>query len=136
VTRKTAPVLTSDQSIALTSGLRAPAHARAWVSEHVATLSGDLVDNALLVVSELVTNAVRHGGTGIVVSLRHLSHGVRIAVADAGEALPTPPDAQPRPDAPHGRGLLIVAATAADWGVVPNDPPPGKTVWADVVLQD
>jgi len=131
--RKTAPVAI-DQSIALMSGLHAPAHARAWVGEHVATLPRDLAENALLVVSELVTNAVRHGGTGIVVSLRQLSDGVRIEVADAGESLPIPPDPRPRLDGPSGRGLLIVAATAAEWGVVPNDPPPGKTVWADVVL--
>lgn len=83
-------------------------------------------------VSELVTNAIRHGRPDVVLGLEQLDPGLRILVSDCGEALPVAPLSLPDPDAPSGRGLLIVASTAADWGVRPNDGEPGKTVWADL----
>ncbi|MDQ6848573.1 MAG: ATP-binding protein [Actinomycetota bacterium] len=125
--------MTDDQQLALPRDTRSPAYARAWVAEQTADLPRDVVDNALLVVSELVTNAVRHGRADVVLTLETLAGGIRISVSDASDRMPVAPSASPDPDLPDGRGLLIVAATAADWGVRPNHAGPGKTVWADLV---
>jgi anti-sigma regulatory factor (Ser/Thr protein kinase) len=123
--------VTSDLTITLPSALLAPAHARAWVAEHATGLPAHVVQDALLVVSELVTNAVRHGRPDIVVSMRPTADGVRVAVQDAGPELPAAARAA-APDMPSGRGLLIVEATAARWGVEAQRPGPGKTVWAEL----
>lgn len=124
--------MTQDHTITLGEGVHAPAHARAWVSRHAVGLSPNLVDDALLLVSELVTNAVRHGRGDVELSVRVGADRLRIAVSDRGPEMPIVPDGRPSIDRPSGRGLLIVAATATDWGVTPLQPPPGKTVWADL----
>ena len=91
-----------------------------------------VTEDVLLVVSELVTNAVRHGGTAIELVLSLRPDCVRVAVSDSGTALPVVAAGQPAIDRPTGRGLLIVAATARDWGVERGVTHPGKTVWAEV----
>ncbi|WP_406198984.1 ATP-binding protein [Streptomyces europaeiscabiei] len=94
-----------------------------------------VVDDAVLVVSELATNAVRHtlsGSAGgwflVVVAFR--ADGVRLEVVDqGGDSVPQMRDAVSQDDG--GRGLLLVSACAKDWGV--KDVPSGRTVWADLV---
>lgn len=93
------------------------------------------VATAALVVSELVTNAVRHGLVpGRLVELRltyDLGKAVNVEVSDAGDGRPpTGTAAPPLPDddAESGRGLALVAAFADAWGV--DDRVVGKTVWA------
>ncbi|MEV7966432.1 ATP-binding protein [Sphaerisporangium sp. NPDC088356] len=88
--------------------------------------TGGLADDCSLIVSELVTNAIRHGGTAF--SLRLGSDGSRVygEVFDAGDGLPR--QAPGSLDATDGRGLLIVGTLADDWGVVEADGG-GKTVW-------
>jgi anti-sigma regulatory factor (Ser/Thr protein kinase) len=124
--------VSSDDSIALPAGLQAQAHARAWLSERTGRMPALLVDDAMLVASELVTNALRHGRPPIALSLTQLPDGVRIAVADEGENRPAPALNMPTIDRPTGRGLLIVAATVRRWGITPHDDGPGKTVWAEL----
>jgi len=88
-----------------------------------------VVDDAALVVSELVTNAVTHAQSSCELRLR-LSGGVlRIEVADAGKGTPDPlaPDAGDE----HGRGLLIVSALSTAWGVQ-NGLDGRKIVWAEL----
>jgi anti-sigma regulatory factor (Ser/Thr protein kinase) len=97
--------------------------------------AGDSVDSVTLVISELVTNAIIHGGG------QHLIH-VQLTVA-AGNCLVEVSDAcgekpavfAPGPDGEHGRGLLLVAALAADHGVRDRQEAEGKTVWARMVLE-
>ncbi|SCK36139.1 Anti-sigma regulatory factor (Ser/Thr protein kinase) [Streptomyces sp. WMMB 714] len=95
------------------------------------------VQDVALVVSELVTNAVRHGlvpGRLVEVRLEYdLEKAVTVEVSDAGDHRP-PPAAPPLPCAVEptaltesGRGLALVAAFAAEWGV--RDRVVGKTVW-------
>ena len=89
----------------------------------------DLIDAAMLIVSELVTNAVIHAATPA--ELRaEWSHGVlRLEVLDHAEG--SPPD--PRiasPDDEGGRGLFLVDALSAAWGVEPRES--GKVIWAEV----
>ncbi len=122
-----------DDSLALTADLRAPAHARAWLGARVASFPRLFVEDALVVVSELVTNAVRHGRPDIVVGIDHLPDGVRVRVRDEGAGVPLLPGAQPSPDRDCGRGLLLVAAMADGWGVVTHGAGAGKTVWAHLV---
>jgi anti-sigma regulatory factor (Ser/Thr protein kinase) len=119
----------------LNTGLHAPAQARAWVSARTPDLPRDATDDALLIVSELVTNAVRHGEGDIVLGLDLRPDRVRIEVRDDGAGLPVVPSEHPPTDRPAGRGLLIVAATAADWGIERTDGDSGKTVWAELRLE-
>ncbi|MDH2427451.1 ATP-binding protein [Sphaerisporangium sp. TRM90804] len=88
--------------------------------------AGRLVDDCSLIVSELVTNSIRHGGTAF--SLRLGSDGTWVygEVFDPGEGLPR--EAPDDLDATGGRGLVIVGALADEWGVVPSGGG-GKTVW-------
>ncbi|KAF2776810.1 ATP-binding protein [Streptomyces sp. OM5714] len=90
-------------------------------------------DTVVLVVAELAANAVLHGrfpGRGFALSLFH-DEGrgvVRIEVTDTHPARPT--QRTPGADEDGGRGLLLVDALAADWGVR-DRLGPGKTVWAE-----
>lgn len=111
----------------------ARAHARALLWEWKA--GDDVTEDALLVVSELMTNAVatvqRHGSP-TPVRLWMLGDGasVLILVWDATMSPPVPAPVTAA-DAEHGRGLAIVAALSARWGwYFPAEQPGGKVVWA------
>ena len=94
---------------------------------------GELADDALLVVSELVTNAVIHAGTEFTVSCTHLGTAIRLAVRDCypGRALPAM-IIEPGTDRTSGRGLLLCASLSASWGVEYDQA--GKTVWCHLPL--
>lgn len=85
---------------------------------------------AELLVSELVTNALRHALPPMEVRVQPIgANGVRIEVFDAaGDQWPME-DAAPL-DAEGGRGVEIVAALASRWGTEPADS--GKLVWAEL----
>ncbi|MCX5529778.1 ATP-binding protein [Streptomyces sp. NBC_00006] len=104
---------------------------------------GVVNETLTLIAAELSANAVQHGRVpGRDFHLRlSVADGagdrpgqdkrLRLAVSDTrAERLPAP--AQPDPTAESGRGLLIVAALADDWGTQPRVPGPGKTVWAEL----
>lgn len=123
--------VTAPHALASTPALR-----RRLVTE--LTLRGvpaDRVTDAALVLSELVANAVRHGqplvGDTLRVSWRVAGGQVRIAVSDGGEG-PVGVAELPGPWATGGRGLAIVGALAAEWGVQASRM--GTTVWARVPL--
>ncbi|MEE6260691.1 ATP-binding protein [Plantactinospora sonchi] len=96
----------------------------------------DVTDDAQLVVSELVANAVEHAGTEIDVTVSHHRHRLRIAVADRHHGVPriaaTPTDdaGGSAPPALRGRGLALVSRAVAGWGVLPGSD--GKVVWASL----
>ncbi|MFE4057677.1 ATP-binding protein [Streptomyces sp. NPDC059096] len=93
-------------------------------------LAGDQGATAALLLSELVTNALRHGsppGREIAVTLFRADGVFRVEVEDAGDHLPRP--RVPEVEDECGRGLALVAALADDWGVAPRRGP-GKRVWA------
>ncbi|WP_223736019.1 ATP-binding protein [Streptomyces purpurogeneiscleroticus] len=91
--------------------------------------------DALLCVSELATNAVRHGvppGRGFLLRLHRAGeedHLVRIEVHDSGPGCPRVADPAGDGDE-RGRGLLLVGAVADKWGVADRNP--GKIVWCEV----
>ena len=81
---------------------------------------------ALLLTSELVTNAIRHAGTRFEVDVAPAGDDrVCISVTDASPVVPRPLDAPP--EAQSGRGLFFVEQYAADWGVEMTSA--GKRVW-------
>lgn len=93
-------------------------------------LAGDIVDEAEIVVSELLGNAVRHGralpdGT-VRVQWQVKAGVVELDVTDGGGG-PTPKPQQPSAYATSGRGLRIVRSLAHEWGVLDEDR--GRTIW-------
>ena len=85
-----------------------------------------LTDDVLLVVSELVTNALVHGQGTITVLVRITDGRVAIGVRDDGPGQPRRQDVDAA--SPRGRGIAMVARLALDWGVQPV-PAGGKMVW-------
>lgn len=98
----------------------------------------DSADTAALLLSELVTNAYRHGAADARsaasdwITVRcFLAFGLlRIEVSDSASELPCPRDASA--DDVSGRGLALVTALADRCGAYPE--PPGKTVWCELAV--
>ena len=98
---------------------RSVAKARAFAREMLEEWNaGELADSVVLLVSELVTNAVVHAGTTARLELRLDTQSVRVEVEDQHprRVLPMVVD-QPTEDAEQGRGLLITFSLASAWGV-------------------
>jgi serine/threonine-protein kinase RsbW len=90
---------------------------------------GERLDDAALVLSELVGNAVRHASGDVVqVRLRRTHDVLRIAVQDGSTVGPAPRVASVEDE--NGRGMLIIEALSLSWGWEPLVN--GKVVWADV----
>ncbi|MFJ3520587.1 ATP-binding protein [Streptomyces sp. NPDC090131] len=89
--------------------------------------AADRLDDMLLCVSELATNALRYGvpsGRGYLLRLFGFEDAtLRIEVHDSG------PGFSRITGRPHGHGLTLVAALADDWGVLARTP--GKVVWCE-----
>ncbi|MEU1407752.1 SpoIIE family protein phosphatase [Streptomyces sp. NPDC005728] len=107
-------------------------HARRFTRRTLRTwgVSPDTMDAALLIVSELVTNALVHTGGQVRLDLSLVNHRLRLAVADASPRSPIKPTSIGW-EATGGRGILLVEAVSAAWGIVPVSG--GKLVWADLV---
>lgn len=105
--------------------------ARRHVEATCADLPPDLLDTARLLVTELVSNALRHGAGPVVLVLDRADGVLRVGVEDDDPAMPAPEHAPLL--AQRGRGLRLVAGLARDWGVAPRvDSRPGKQVWFDL----
>lgn len=106
------------------------AEARRLVKASLGSASlDDVSDDAALLVTELVSNAVRHAGSELEVTVVLRPGTVRIEVADFSpggtiEALPADGEAE------GGRGLSIVDTLSSRWGV--NTHPGGKTIWFEL----
>ncbi|MEU9279234.1 ATP-binding protein [Streptomyces sp. NPDC048341] len=99
----------------------------------------DVLESAELILSELVTNALRvpvPSGRQVGVRIVRASADglLRLEVSDAGPG--TPEVRAPGEEATGGRGLLLVAATAHRWGVEKRAGGIGKTVWAELKAPD
>lgn len=118
---------------------RSVATARSFVRD---TLQGwgfaDIIDDAVVLTSELVTNAVVHAGTHADVLCLRSDDGVRIEVADRYPEREIPLQGSlatmGSPDREGGRGLQLCAAIAARWGV--EYTPTHKQVWFRLDLPD
>lgn len=95
-------------------------------------VDGCRLDDALLVVSELVGNAVRHGAAHVLLTVQRAAPAqgglLTLGVQDGSAVLPQAP--QDRTDAESGRGLRIVDVLSRRWGVAELGP--GKRVWAEL----
>ena len=107
--------------------------ARRFAADLVA--DADVRDVVLLLVSELVTNAVLHGGphspeatVGMAIAVD--ADRVRVEVDDAGANTPVVGDGAL--DRPTGRGLILVQSLARRWGWERSDA--GKVVWVEVAV--
>ncbi|WP_415950942.1 ATP-binding protein [Streptomyces sp. KLOTTS4A1] len=117
---------------------RTPARARALLRHQLTEwkVDDDLSHTATLLLSELVTNSVRHarGAPGREVGLRLVTYEgrLRVEVADASSGWPAPRTADE--DEEEGRGLALVVALADRWGCCPRRHGIGKAVWAELSL--
>jgi anti-sigma regulatory factor (Ser/Thr protein kinase) len=91
-------------------------------------LDREVTETALLLVSELATNAIRHGAPPVRLSLRLDADRLRVEVTDSSPTLPSVGGSAP--DATGGRGLHIVQQLAAGWGAQASRL--GKTVWFEL----
>jgi anti-sigma regulatory factor (Ser/Thr protein kinase)/anti-anti-sigma regulatory factor len=105
----------------------APGRARRFLARTCARWHAERFEEAgSLVLSELVTNAVLHAGTGMQVRVVLNDRGMRLSVRDGGAGWPRP--ATKGRTAGSGLGLPIVATLAEAWGTVPAESG-GKVVW-------
>ncbi|MEY9838047.1 anti-sigma regulatory factor (Ser/Thr protein kinase) [Streptacidiphilus sp. EB103A] len=118
---------------------RLPAHAssvavarrrlRQWLGTRQCDV--EVLDMAVLVMSELFTNAVTHtDSTEITCVLRADEDSVRVEVRDQGCKPGQPRVRQATADEENGRGLQIVSSVTNRWGVVRDEHGPGRIIWA------
>ncbi|MEG3627783.1 SpoIIE family protein phosphatase [Streptomyces poriticola] len=94
-------------------------------------IASDGLDAVLLVVSELVTNALVHTRGQVRLDLTLVGDRMRVAVADASPRAPARPTSVSW-EATGGRGILLVEAVSAAWGTLPAGG--GKQVWSELPL--
>lgn len=135
-TRTRSAVITARATATFEPVGRSVAAARAFVRD---TLQGwghpELVDDAVVLTSELVTNAVVHAGTAADVLCLRSEDSIRVEVADRYPEREIPVQSGrtlASPDRENGRGLLLCAALADRWGV--DYSPTRKHVWFHLSL--
>jgi anti-sigma regulatory factor (Ser/Thr protein kinase) len=117
----------------LTRHPRSVGRARALLREQAADwkLPDDITETAVLLLSELMTNAYRHAHaspgreirTRCVLDDDHL----HVSVTDANDTMPV--FRNPSPEDESGRGLILVTLLADEWGTAPRPHGIGKTIW-------
>ena len=121
------PIVQRERRISLTAGPAAAAAARSQV--RAAIYAWDVpVDSpvAVLLTSELVTNAIRHeAGETVMLVITCACGQLRVDVHDTSCSVPVPVRAPA--DAETGRGLMLVASLSNDWGYYLT--PAGKAVY-------
>ena len=85
----------------------------------------EIVDTAVLLASELITNAVLHGRSEVELTVEITGVAVKVSAADMNSRMPVLQSADEL--ALDGRGIAIINLLASSWGVVTTEA--GKTVW-------
>ena len=119
--------------VRLTTGPAAAGEARGQVRATVCAWNVPVdTDIAVLLTSELVTNAIKHGAGGPVrLGIQCTRDRLRVEVHDTSPSLPVLMDTAA--DATDGRGLVLVAALSAKWGAYRT--PAGKVVYFTLAFQ-
>lgn len=114
---------------------RAPGVARATVATVLRKHGAEvLVETAELLVSELVTNAVRYSEGHVLVRMRWAEQVLRVTVRDTGHCPPAAVDAPVGADRTGGRGLFLVRRLAHRWGHYDfARSTGGKAVWFELL---
>jgi anti-sigma regulatory factor (Ser/Thr protein kinase) len=119
-------------SLALENNFSSPRLAREIARRFLGSrgLEDDLQSTTALLVGELVTNAVVHGGDEIRLRMECAQGMLRVEVSDTNAALPTVVERGETNDS--GRGLFFVSALAEDWGMTPFAG--GKVAWFELAV--
>lgn len=112
-------------SISLPEDLRSAKVARRVVADMLVDLPAAARDAAVLLVDELVSNALVHTTGGLRLRVTVVGKTVRVDVFDRAERAPVLREMDQGEE--HGRGLRIVDSLASEWGV--EAVPGGKRVW-------
>lgn len=123
-------------SLAILRDPRSASVARRFISDfcNAARLGEELCQVAGLLVSELVTNAIRYGGSSALLEAQMPGGALRVTVADENPHLPEVGQA-PALTAEGGRGVLLVSTLADRWGVE-QLPGGGKAVWFELDVRE
>lgn len=108
---------------------RAVAEARRAVESLSGELSTECLDDLRLLVTELVTNAVRHAGGWVDLRVVMMPSRVRVEVFDSGPGFEAGDAAEPGTEQLGGRGLYLVQQISDRWGVEQNH---GNLVWFEL----
>jgi anti-sigma regulatory factor (Ser/Thr protein kinase) len=129
----TRPAVLHRHRVSLTAGPAAAGQARGQVRAAICTWDVPVdADLAILLASELVTNAIRHeAGETITLAISCSQGEFRVEVHDTSCTLPVPVDAPL--DAETGRGLLLVNSLSAEWGSYRT--PGGKAVYFTLAFE-
>lgn len=100
--------------------------ARDFANEVLEAAPADARESAVLMISELSSNCVRHAESGFELRILHSEAEIRVEASDTGRGRPKL--RHPAPTDPNGRGLQIVDMLASSWGVERLSGG-GKTVW-------
>lgn len=137
--RPSPAALPQDIEFRLPRHARSVGRARALLREQATSwkLPDEVTETAVLLLSELMTNAYRHAkvSPGREIWARCVLNGdgrLHVSVTDASDTLPTPREASLEDET--GRGIALVAALADDWGAAPRPCGIGKTVWFELKL--
>jgi anti-sigma regulatory factor (Ser/Thr protein kinase) len=125
--------LVQHEKIDIPGGLRAPQSARRAIEQHFGgAMTAELLASVELLATELVSNAVRHGGAGdgdqVVLHLGLTRDRLRVEVCDHGPGFEP---GQPQPYGEGGYGLFLVSEVASAWGVAHDD---GHCAWFEMAL--
>jgi anti-sigma regulatory factor (Ser/Thr protein kinase) len=119
----------TEATLDLPHALTSAAAARRFVTDKVTEWGlEDLLDDALLVASELAANAVTHADSACRIRLSVNAATLRIDVIDTGAGTPEPQPSSWSEE--RGRGLHLVDALTTAWGL--EIVPEGKLVWAEL----
>jgi serine/threonine-protein kinase RsbW len=121
------------ECVELPGGLRAPQSARRAIEQHFAASFGaEALGSVELLATELVSNAVRHGGAGeddtVILHLAIAPECLRVEVCDPGSGFEP---GTPTPYGEGGYGLFLVSEVSSRWGVSHED---GNCAWFELDL--
>jgi two-component sensor histidine kinase len=120
-------------AFSVNGGINACTEARREILAADGAVPASVREDVLLLVSELVTNAVRHAGVGadqaVRVELKRSGRGVRVEVAHPGNGFHHKPEL-PSLDATGGWGLVLVDRIASLWGITRSTI--GTSVWFEL----